>query len=402
MHTIESLREKRVTLYNQAKAVMDENTKDGLVTPEGKARFDEIMAEADAVKNTIDVMERQKAIDAQMNQATREPTRQDPAANYGDPAGNRAAGPRANAAYVDAFWNVMRNIATDLSARNALQTDTDAQGGYLVPDEFERILVQSLEDENIFRRLAHRITTSSGERHIPVLASEGEAAWMDEGAPYPEAGADFGQVVLGAWKLGTTIKVSNELLSDSAINLPYHIARIFARRVARKEEEAFFVGDGDKKPTGIFADTGGGQLGTTTAGAAIKFDDVIDLYHSLRAPYRPGAVFVANDSSIKELRKLKDNNGQYLWQPSTQECQPDRLLGRPIHTSPFVPAIGASAKVMAFGDFNHYWVADRSVRSMRRLDELYATTGHVGFLCSQRVDGKLTLPEAIKVMQMAD
>ena len=163
--------------------------------------------------------------------------------------------------------------------------------------------------------------------------------------------------------------------------------------------EAFIVGDGANKPTGILADTGGAQLGVTTATAAtLKLDEVIDLFYSLKAPYRRNASFLLNDSTVKEIRKLKDNNGNYLWQPSIKEATPDTILNRPLYTSAYMPGIAAGAKTMLFGDFSYYWVADRQGRMFRRLNELYAVNGQVGFIATQRVDGKLILPEAVKYL----
>jgi HK97 family phage major capsid protein len=121
--------------------------------------------------------------------------------------------------------------------------------------------------------------------------------------------------------------------------------------------------------------------------------------YSLKAPYRRNAVFVMNDATVKAVRKLKDGNGQYLWQPSVQAGQPDAILNRPIRTSSYVPTIAAAAKTIAFGDFSYYWVADRQGRAFQRLNELFAVTGQVGFRATQRVDGKLILAEAIKVLQ---
>ena len=106
-----------------------------------------------------------------------------------------------------------------------------------------------------------------------------------------------------------------------------------------------------------------------------------------------------NDSTIKAIRKLKDNNGQYLWQPGLIANAPDTILGRPVKTSAFMPSIAAGAKSIIFGDFNYYWIADRQGRTFKRLNELFATTGQVGFLASQRVDGRLILPEALKVLK---
>ena len=195
------------------------------------------------------------------------------------------------------------------------------------------------------------------------------------------------------------IKVSEELLNDSVFDLESYIAREFARRIGTKEEEAFFTGDGTGKPLGILAASGGAETGVTAASAtAVTADELIDLFYSLKSPYRKNAVWVLNDSTIKAIRKLKDNNGQYLWQPSLVAGTPDTILGRPVKTSAYMPAIAAGAKTIAFGDFSYYWIADRQGRSFKRLNELYAANGQVGFLGSQRVDGKMILPEAVKVL----
>jgi HK97 family phage major capsid protein len=180
-----------------------------------------------------------------------------------------------------------------------------------------------------------------------------------------------------------------------------YIAKEFARRIGAAEEEAFFTGNGSGKPLGILAATGGAETGITAASAtAITMDEVMDLFYALRAPYRRSSVFLMNDSTVKALRKLKNANGDYIWHASVAAGEPDTILNRPVYTSAFMPAIGAGSKSILFGDLGFYWVADRQGRSFKRLNELYAATGQVGFLASQRVDGKLILPEAVKVLQM--
>ena len=255
-----------------------------------------------------------------------------------------------------------------------------------------------MEEESIFRQMATVIKTSNGDRKIPIVTSKGEAVWMDEEQQYSLSDDTFGQASLSAYKLGTAIKISEELLNDSVFDLPSYIAKEFARRIGSKEEEAFFVGDGKGKPTGIFHTVGGAEDGATTTGASITFDDVMELFYSLRSPYRKKAVWVLNDSTVKALRKLKDNTGNYIWNPSVQVGVPDTILNRPYKTSSYVPEIKAGNKCIAFGDFSYYWVADRQGRSFKRLNELFAMTGQVGFLASQRLDGKLILPEAIKTL----
>ena len=155
-------------------------------------------------------------------------------------------------------WKAMRSKLS-FDVQNALQVGTESEGGYLVPDEFERTLVEALEEENIFRQIANVITTSSGDKKIPVVASKGTASWVDEEGQIPESDDSFAQVSIGAYKLATMIKVSEELLNDSVFNLEQYIAKEFARRIGAKEEEAFFVGDGSGKPTGILANNGGGE-----------------------------------------------------------------------------------------------------------------------------------------------
>ena len=178
------------------------------------------------------------------------------------------------------------------------------------------------------------------------------------------------------------------------------MAEGWARGWGARGGEAVMRGDGVGKHTGVLAATGGAEIGVTAASAtAFTVDEIFGLFYALKAPYRKNAVFTMNDASIKALRKLKDANGQYLWQPSLTAGTPDTLLNRPVYTSAYMPAIEAGAKSVLFGDLAFYWVADRQGRSFKRLAELYAPTGQVGFLANQRVDGKLVLPEAVKVLQ---
>ena len=293
----------------------------------------------------------------------------------------------------------MRNKA-NFEVKNSLKIGENTECGYLAPDEFERTLVEALEEEDIFRNLANVIQTSSGDRKIPVVATKGNASWVDEEGEIPESDDSFKQVTLSAYKLATMIKVSEELLNDSAFDLESYIAKEFGRRIGTKEEEAFFVGDGTGKPTGILDDTAGGEIGKTTASStAITFDEIMDLFYSLRSPYRKKATFLMNDSTVKAIRKLKDASGNYLWQPSVTAGTPDTILNRPVLTSSYMPEIAAGNKTIAFGDYQYYWIADREGRSFKRLNELFAITDQVAFISTQRVDGKLILPEAIKILK---
>lgn len=396
MNKILELREKRAKLWDSTKAFLDSRrNENGLLSAEDTATYEKMEADVVSLGKEIDRLERQAVLDLELSKPTstaitNKPSQHQETEKIG----------RASSEYKAAFWKAMKS-KNAYEVQNSLQVGTDSEGGYLVPDEFERTLVEALEEENIFRQLATIITTSSGDRKIPVVATKGTASWVDEEGAIPEADDAFGQVSIGAYKLATMIKVSEELLNDSVFNLERYIAKEFARRIGAKEEEAFFVGDGTGKPTGIFNSSGGAGVGVTTANAtAITIDEIMDLFYSLKSPYRKNAVFVTNDATVKTIRKLKDGSGQYLWQPSVTAGQPDTILNRPLKTSVYVPTISSGAKTIAFGDFSYYWVADRQGRAFQRLNELYAATGQVGFKATQRVDGKLILSEAVKVLQM--
>ncbi len=397
--TILELREKRAKAWEAAKAFLDSHRKEnGVLSAEDDAAYTRMEQEITDLGKEIARLERQEALDAELDRPVNKPLTGKPGGKADADGGEDKTG-RASDDYRKNFWNVMRSKVPMPAVTNALQVGTDSEGGYLVPDEYERTLVEALEEENIFRQMAKVIRTSSGDRKIPVVASKGTASWIDEEGAIPESDDAFGQVSIGAYKLGTMIKVSEELLNDSVFDLQSYISREFARRIGAREEEAFFNGDGKGKPLGVLAAAGGAETGATAASAtAVTADELMDLFYSLKAPYRRKSVWVLNDSTIKAIRKLKDNNGQYLWQPSLVAGTPDMILGRPIKTSAYMPAMAAGAKTIAFGDFSYYWIADRQGRSFKRLNELFAATGQVGFLATQRVDGKLILAEAVKVL----
>ena len=331
--TITELMNKRANTWDAMKKLLDEKTDEkGLMPAEDAAQYDRMEQEYNDLTNQIERTRRAAEIENEMNKAVREPITGKPGTrNEQDGKG------RASKAYDEAFmkWMRTRNDAVTPEIRNALQVGTDTEGGYLVPEEFEKKLIMALEEENIFRRLATVIKTG-GERIIPMETARGEAAWVEEEQLIPESDAAFGQIRIGAHKLATRIKISNELMQDSAFDMASYIAGNFGRRMGEKEEDAFFNGDGSGKPLGIMAETGGAQVGVTASGD-ITFDNVIELYHSLRLPYRRKAVFMISDATAMALRKVKDGNQQYIWQSSVTADRPDMLFGRPVYTSRFMP-----------------------------------------------------------------
>ena len=389
---VNELRTNRAKAWEAAKNFLDSHrNENGMLSLEDTKTYEEMEAKIVNLGKEIERQERIDAMEREMAMPVNTPITTKPENTKMDDKKGRASD-----AYKKAFWNAIRSKYG--MASNVLSEGVDSEGGYLVPDEFERTLVQALEGENTLRSYLHVITTSNGTHKIPVVASKGEASWIDENGAYPEDDDIFSQVNIDAHKLGTIIKVSEELLNDSAFDLESYFSAEFARRIGAKEEEAFITGNGSSKPTGILESA---EVGVTAASAtAITADEIIDLFYSLKAPYRKNAVWVVNDSTIKAIRKLKDGNGQYIWQPALKDGDFDTLLGRPVLTSAYMPEIGAKAKPVMFGDLSFYWVGDRQGVTFKRLNERYADMGQVGFLTSKRLDGKLTLPEAIKVLQM--
>lgn len=396
--TVLELREKRAKVWEGAKAFLETHrNENGTLSAEDDAAYSRMEQEITDLGKEVARMERQEALDAEMNRPVAKPITDKPM-KAKEPEEKPG---RASDSYKKAFWAQLRNRSLVMpELRNALQEGTDSEGGYLVPDEFEHTLVQALSGQNVIRGLARVITTSNGLHKIPVVSSHGSAAWIEEENAYTESDEAFGQVSLDAHKVGTLIKVSEELLQDAAFDIESYLASEFGRRIGDKEEDAFLNGNGTHKPTGILNSTGGGTVGVTAAAAAaITADEMIDLYYSLKAPYRKNAVWILNDATVKAIRKLKKGDGEYLWQPAIRDGEVNTILGRPYYTSAYMPTLAASAKTVIFGDLGYYWIGDRQGISFKRLNELYAGTGQVGFLASKRLDGKTVLSEAIQVLQ---
>ena len=397
MSKVNELRAKRAKTWEQAKAFLDSHRSEkGILSADDTETYERMEQEIVDLGREIERQERLDAMEREMEAPLMAPLITKPENKRKDEKTGRASD-----VYKKAFWDrLRRKDPVDVELRNALETGEDSEGGYLVPDEFEHTLVQGLNENGIIRSHAHVITTSSGLHKIPVVASHGSAAWIDEEGAYTENDEVFGQVQLDAHKVGTLIKVSEELLNDSAFDLESYISSEFSRRIGDKEEEAFLVGNGTSKPTGILNATGGGTVGVTAAGAAaITADELVDLYYALKAPYRKNAIWVLNDTTIKLIRKLKTGDGQYLWQPGIKDGEQNMILGRPYFTSPFMPTAAAGAKTLIFGDLNYYWIGDRVGITFKRLNELYAGNGQVGFMASKRLDGRTVLPEAIQILQ---
>ena len=386
--TIQELREKRNTAWNAAKAFLESHrTEKGTLTAEDDATYTRMEQDIADLGKEIARLERQEALDAELSKPVGTPltskptTRKQPEVKTG----------RASDEYRKGMLTALRTNFRQVS--NILQEGVDADGGYLVPEEYDRRLIQTLSEENIMRRLGHVITTS-GEHKINIAATKPAAAWIEEGGALQFSDATFAQILLDAHKLHVAIKVTEELLYDSAFNLESYIIEQFGKALANAEEDAFLNGTGVGQPLGLFAEVGGGHVAGTLS-AALKADDVLGLIYELKRPYRKNASFIMNDKTVAQIRKFKDNNGAYIWQPSYQAGEPDRILGYSVHTSEYVPE-----NAIAFGDYSYYNIGDRGTRSFKQLTELFAGNGMIGYVAKERVDGKLILPEAVQILKL--
>lgn len=384
MTNLQNLIEKRAKAWEGAKAFVEsKKDKDGLLKDEDVQTYNEMEAKIAQFSSEIERVSRMEQMEKELSKPMNTPLTGKPMAEK-----MQSEKEQKNAMHKDAMLKALRSNFRQVD--NVLQEKVDADGGYLVPEEYDNRLIQSLEGENIMRQLGHTLTTS-GDHKINIAATTPAAAWIDEGGQLTFGEATFKQALLDAHKLHVAIKVTEELLYDSAFNLENYILEQFGKALANAEEDAFLNGDGTGKPTGVFHQTNGGTYLTEVA--TLKADDIINLIHALKRPYRKGAVFILNDKTIAAIRKLKDNNGAYMWQPSYQVGEPDRLLGYPVYTSQFAPE-----NKIAFGDFSYYNIGDRGARSFKQLTELFAGNGMIGFVAKERVDGKLILKEAVQIL----
>lgn len=384
---LRKLQERKLALVNQMRDLNNE------------AKFDEVAysrAEEDmaSIEKEIEREIRLSNLEDTLNQVRDTPIIDTPRTN-----GERKEEDQQKR-YKEAFETMLRMPLHNLNGetRAILNTITGPEGGYLVPETYLRDVIDKLLATSVVRQNAYVIRTTS-TTNIPLGIDRPQFALVDEKGAYGKTNPTFGQAVLKAYKLGGIIQTSDELLQDSFIDLQAYITRLIVEGIADHEEEYFTTGNGTTAPQGFLV---GGQLGKTAAGAtAITLDEVLDLEYSVRAPYRTNAKFMMNSKSELALRKLKDLQGQYLWQPSLQVGAPNMFDGKPVLINEKMPDIATGAKPIAFGDFRYLNIADRAGIEIKRLDELYAENGLVGWRVSKRFDSKVVQPEAIKYLQNA-
>ena len=299
----------------------------------------------------------------------------------------------ANPMYAKAYDGFMKHGTTC----NTLREGSDGEGGYLVPDEFERRIVQAMAEKNVMRRLG---TVMQTERTMtfPIGKGIGFAEWVPEEGEFPIVAAEFDEVKLGAHKVATSIRVSDELLEDSVFDLEEFIIKEFAQRIGEAEEAAFIHGDGLAKPLGIIHQLDREVITEKTG--AISTDDLLDLKHAIPPKYRKNAVLLMHDSTLRELFKLRTGEGQYIWYENPKKKIPLCIFGHRVITCPSMPTIESGKPPILFGDFKHFVIGDRKHRRIKRLTEVHAQQGQVAYIMSQRVDAKLLDRNAIAALKV--
>jgi len=298
---------------------------------------------------------------------------------------------KVNAAYKAAFDNYLAGVDLN-NAVAAMTSGSDADGGYTVPTEYQNTVIQKLNALSSTRSISNVFTTTS-TTNIPTEGDAPTFAWIDEGAAYGETQSTFGNVQLGAWKLGGIIKVSRELLSDTAINFEAYMANQIARGIDKAESPSFAVGDGVKKPLGYQTSATVGASSTTAGTDSVTADEIIDMFYDLKEEYRRRATWRMNDNTMKAIDKLKDGQGNYLVSTFSDGTKPT-IKGRPVVIDNSLPDMATGVKFIVLGDFNYFSIVDRGQMTIQRLNELYAGTGMVGFQVTVRLDAKTTIAES--------
>lgn len=282
----------------------------------------------------------------------------------------------------DAFRREMR----------AQETSPDSAGGYLVPDGFVYELERAFLSFGGMRQVSSILRTSTGNtlEWPTVNDTSNKGQILAEAAAVSEQDVVFSATEFSAYKYSSRlVKVSEELLQDSVFNLASELGSLLGERIARILNQHFTTGTGTAQPTGIV--TTATSAFTTASATAITASEIIDLFHSVDPAYRDSdrSVWMMNDSSVSAVRKLTDDNGQFLWQPGMQAGIPDRLYGRAVVINQDMADIAATAKPILFGDFRLYKIRDVAGFRLRRLVERFADNDLTGFVAFSRHDGDL-------------
>lgn len=283
-----------------------------------------------------------------------------------------------------------RGMMREWAEERALSTTGATKGATTVPEGFAGYVEQAMATFGGILEVANVLETETGN-DIPfptVNDTSNKGAILGEGLTMGESvDPAFGAVTVKAFTYSSKpVLISNQLLDDNAVNLEQVIAEMLVVRVLKAFSEHSIVGAGTSTPEGI---TVGGAKGADAAAAAVTYDNLVDLLHSVDPVYRKNGTWMFHDNTLKALKKLKDENGQYIFQPSLRDDEPSTVLGKPFIVNNDMPEIGASAKSIAFGDFKKYLVRRVKNYAVKRLDERYADLNSTAFILFARMDGRV-------------
>ena len=283
--------------------------------------------------------------------------------------------------------------------QKALRRGSAGSGNFIVPDTFEQKLVKGLTEKSVLRKLCTVLKTNTTMR-IPTIIADGEATWIPENEPVQFSEAVYGEIVLGAYKLAHKVIVSDEMLEDAQFDVEDYIRQLFVESVSAAEELALFIGDGNGKPTGLLHQASTGWV--SEKAGDITYDDILNLIHSVKSPYRKNAVLVMSEDAITKLLSIIHYHGDSPWDVSLKDGTTKTLFGYPVYTTNYLDRVLPGTKPVLFGDFSYFWIGERGKRSVKRLIERYADTGQVAYITTERIDAKLVLPEAIKSLEIKE
>lgn len=308
--------------------------------------------------------------------------------------------------YRAAYWHYLTvgDVSElDIEERRVLSKASAGAGLNLVPTAFYDQIINILRFTGPINQLANTITTDSGEAlQIPAVSSHGAATWTGENVGYTASDEAFGQVTLNAFKAGRTVIVSEELLTDAAFGLDSYLSQELGESIGLLEETAYAVGDGSGKPMGIANASSGVTVSQAAVGNSLSFtySALVNFIFALPYQYRRNAVWIMADTAVKNFYTMLDSQNRPLWAVNLKEGQGDTFMGYPIYTSPDLTAVGVSAKSGIFGDIRRgYTIRRANGFSLQRQDELYSNNGQVGFRGFERVDGRVVLADAMRVLQ---
>lgn len=269
-------------------------------------------------------------------------------------------------------------LGFDAAQARALSVVTAAAGGTLVPTTFVNQLYDYLEVYSGARRMGATIlTTASGEPMIlPKVATGGTAALVGEGSALAGSDPTFGRVQLGTWKYAQIVQLSSEIIRDAGVDVEGWLAGDFGRALGRVTNTAYTTGSGSNQPTGYHTVAGTAVTGANGGTGIPSFDNLLDCVYAINSEYRmQNPVWTMRDATAGNVRKIKDTTNQYLWQPSTQLGQPDRLLNFPVVENSAMPAMGTGIRSITFGAMGPAFVIRDvgAIRIDRSVDRYFDT-----------------------------